>query len=436
MRCARIHGVTSLLRGRALAAVATLLLAACESGDAGVSGPKGRDAFARFVAIGTGFSAGVQSGGLFYNSQEQAWPALLAHQAGAGFVIPLLRSPGCPPPRIAPVGLTRLLSGASSAGVDSSCAGTLATLAPPLDNLALPGATAWAALSLTPKLVAAAPTRYSAGDRARYPLVLASTQSQLTAALVLHPTLVGVELGQAEVLSAATSGLLVQATSYTQATPFTYVPAAIFAPEFAAISDSLKRRSTARVALLGVGRISNLVAFRTGGELAADRAGLAVAGVVVDANCDGNANLINTAAGVPVLVARAQSALAPQPLSCADVPGTSDGVLTPADVTALDAVVDQMNAQIKQVADQNGWGFVDVNAVWAAARAARAPYAAAVQLSCAYPYGQYVSLDGVQFNVAGQQLVANAAAAALNQRYGFSIPAVGVAPMTPSQLCP
>ena len=141
----------------------SLSLSACESGDTHAFGPTGRNVFARYVSVGTGLSMGVQSGGVLYNSQVEAWPALLAHQAGATFTAPLLRSPGCSPPLVAPLQLGRYLSALSIVTIDSSCAGLLDAATPPLNNLALAGATAFTALNLSPKLIAATPASFAIG---------------------------------------------------------------------------------------------------------------------------------------------------------------------------------------------------------------------------------------------------------------------------------
>ena len=419
----RTSGLRFPRRTRAGALAALIAFAgACERSDAHVTAPKGAEAFARYVAIGTGLSAGAQSGGVVYESQLQAWPALLARAAGAGFTTPLLRTPGCSPPLIAPLQLARLLSGASATAGDSSCAGRLDTLTPPLNSLALPGATAWSALNLTPRGVAAAPAKYDVLDRSRYPLVLGATQSQVTAMLIERPTLVSVELGLGEVLGAATSGLVVTTASYTQAAAFTFVPVAIFAPVYAAIADSVKR-SGARAVLLAVPRASRLYALRAGAELWAERAALATFGVTVAADCNASPNFVFTAALVPALAARAQAMLAPQPLSCADVSGAADHVLTPADVLTLDTAVDQMNQQIRALAEQNGWAFADVDAVFAGfvSASARPPYRASDELTSVRPYGPYLSLDGIHPSVAGQLAIASAVARALDARYGFAI---------------
>lgn len=437
VRAARLLVMTFGSRIRAtFFALSAAALVSCEGGASHVDGPKGANAFARFVALGTGLSMGVQSGGVLYESQVESWPALLARGAAVSFRIPLLRAPGCQPPRIAPLQLGVYLSGVSTTLVDSSCAGLLDTLTPPVNSLAISGASAYAALNLTPKIVVNSAVPYPAGDRARYPLVLASTQSQVTALRIQGATFVSVELGLTEVLGAATSGLLVPATSYTQTAPYTYVPATLFAPVFGAITDSVKLTG-AKVVLLSVPKVTSLYAMRTAAELWSDRAELATYGINVTADCATSANVIFTGALVPALAAKFASTGAAQNLSCTDVPGAADAILTPADVSALDAVVTQMNAQIQQVAQTNGWAFADLSGVFPYAPAKPA-YVAADQLTCVFPYGGYTSLDGVFPNAAGQQLIAYAAASAINTKYGFTL---SIGPTSPTgvlavKLCP
>jgi hypothetical protein len=426
-------------QSRSLAVAVAVALAVttngCEGSGAHVVGPAGREAFTTYVAIGTGLSMGVQSGGVLYNSQVQAWPALLAHQAGGGISTPLLRGPGCAPPLIAPLQLSSDLAGASATVRDTSCAGALGTIVPPTNNVALSGATAFTALNLTPKLVAATPLVYDIGDRSRYPLVLGNTQSQVTAMMVQSPSFVSVELGLGEVLGAVTTGRVIAATAYGQAAPNSWIPSTVFAPVFASIADSVKK-SRARALLFGVPKLSGIAGLRTGDELYADRVAFASFGITVSGNCSGSANLVFAATLVPALVSTAQASGTAQTLSCADVAGAVDYVLTPADVSALNASIDQMNAQIKGLADQNGWAFVDANSVFTAMVASRPAYSVAAHLSCVLPYGQYVSLDGVFPNTAGHELLVNAAAAAVNAKYGFAIPSLSVTPVTAAQLCP
>jgi hypothetical protein len=422
----------------ATAAFGALALASCEGSASHVDGPKGASAFDHFVVIGTGLSMGAQSGGVLYESQIEAWPALLAHAAGANFSMPLLRAPGCQPPLIAPLALSVYLSGVSTTGIDSSCAGALDTLTPPLNSLAIPGASAYAALNLTPKIVLnSVVVPYSAGDKARYPLVLGSTQSQVTALRIEGASFVSVELGLTEVLGAATSGLLVAATSYTQAALYTYVPASVFAPVFSAIADSVKLTG-AKVVLLSVPRVSTLYALRPASELWNDRTDLAAFGINVMADCSTSANFVFTGTLVPSLAASYTASGTTQNLSCTDMPGTADAILTPADVATLDAVVTEMNVQIQKVAQQNGWAFADLTGVYPPPVSSRTAYTASDQLTCVYPYGNFVSLDGVFPNLTGQAAIATTVASAIDSRYGFSITVGASSPIgvTAVRLCP
>ena len=435
-------------RRAAVVALLAALTSSCEKGDAPLVGPRGREAFTHFVSIGTGISMGVQSAGVVYSSQAQAWPAQLSNAVGGSFAAPLLRTPGCFPPLIAPLARARFLSGNPSAvsdsvagsvvAGDSTCSGTLGPFTPPLNNVAIAGATAGAALNLTPKLVAAAVAKYDSSTRALYPVVLASTQSQVTAMLVQGPSFVSVELGFAELLPAAISGRLAPATSYTQI-GFTYVPAPIFAPVFSAIADSVKR-SRAGAVLLSVPHVTRLASMRPAAELWAARDELAAFGVTVSPDCNGSANLIVAGAVVPLRAALALASITPrmprksQLLSCADIPGASDYVLTPSDVALLDGITEQMNAQIRQVAEKNGWAFADLDAVYAGFVAGRVPYRASEQLNCVYPYGRFMSLDGVHPNVLGHQAIANAVALAVNAKYGSSIPVIQPSG-TPASIC-
>ncbi|MFI5232024.1 MAG: hypothetical protein ACHQSE_05865 [Gemmatimonadales bacterium] len=449
----------SRFRSAAVAAVAAVAaaaclaaLGACEGSDSHVDGPRGASAFGNYMAIGTGLSMGVQSGGVIYESQLQAWPALLAHAAvpGSQFVVsdtivnhvtafrlPLLRTPGCQPPLVAPLSVAVDLAGVSIAAADSTCAGTTDTTTPPTNNVALAGASAWAAVNLTPRTVINALTGFSAADRARYPLVLGATQSQVTAMRVRVPTFVSVEFGLSEVLGAATTGLLVAATSYDQSAPYTYVPAAVFAPLFAAIADSVVL-TNAKVVLLSVPKVSALYALRPASELAADSTELATFGITVNANCSASPNFVFTGTLVPALAAHFAATGTMQALSCADVPGTADGILTPADIATLDGVVDGMNAQIQQLAQQNGWAFADLTSVYPPPVSTRTPYAAADQLTCLYPYGSLVSLDGVFPSAQGQAAIAAAVAGAIDAKYGFTIAidTPSLTGITAPKLCP
>ena len=408
---------------------------ACEAGNAHVTSPRGSAALERFVVIGGDLSMGVESGGVVSSTQGASWPAIIALEAGVTFQQPLFKSPGCSPPLVAPLILGRWLSGSSTATRDSSCAGAASSVIPPADNLALAGATAWAALNVTPKLMAAAPAAYDALDRVRYAFVLANPQSQVTAMLVKAPTFVAVELGSAEIVNAATSGLLVAAASYTQLAPWTYIPAAVAAPVITAISDSVLK-SGAKAVMLSVPHVTRLPALRRGSEIGAQRTALAGYGVTVSGDCDANANLVNVVRKITPLALRALALGVAQPLSCANVPGTADQVLTPADVATLDAVADQINAQLKQIAQSHGWAFVDLDPAFSSMLTPVGSYVASAHLACAVPFGWYFSLDGLRPSPEGQHVVADAVAAAINGTYGLGLPVRGASTELRVNPCP
>src|SRR5262249_14862630 len=149
----------------------------------------------KFVAIGTSVSMGWASNGVYAGSQLTSWPELLSFGSLHPISLPLIQSPGCTSPLVAPLGAGKRLSGESFSG-NTSCAPNVAGITLPTQNVALAAALAVEAVQTTPE---AAPTR------PWYARVLSPGTTQLTAALSQHPTLVSVELGANEVLN-ATSG--------------------------------------------------------------------------------------------------------------------------------------------------------------------------------------------------------------------------------------
>ena len=411
-----------------------LSVAACESDDVHVTGPKGQEAFDRFVAIGTSLSMGVQSDGVVYFSQQQDWTKLLAHQAFASFTQPLIAAPGCHSPLIAPLQLSRRLSGISAAAnpaasvADTTCA-ALGTYTLPTNDVAIDGATTYDALYVTPETTVVETVK----RRRQYRLVLPPKKSQVTAMMMQNPTLVSVELGGNEVLQVV-SGLLFPRAGYRgAAAQGTYVPNVVWQPVYDNLIDSVKKTG-AKVILSGVPNTNGFVSLRTGDELYRDSVAFRSYGVIVSANCQGSANVIFTPSKVLGLVGAAQATGTTQTLSCTDTPGAQDNILTPADVQTVDAVLTGMSNHIKSVAQANGWAYMDMSAVWAQWVTRRGAFKVANLLGCARPFGQYVSLDGIHPNVQGYQEMANAAAAALNSTYSFTIPSNDQAVLTST--CP
>jgi hypothetical protein len=413
-------------------ALALLSLAACESDSAHITGPKGQEAFARYVAIGTSLTMGVQSDGVAYFTQQGDWTKLLAQQAFASYTQPLIAPPGCFSPLVAPLQFSRRLSGISATA--NAAASTPDTVCTPFGTYALPrndvgidGANSYDALRITPESAFVETVK----RRRQYRAVLPPGKSQVTAMMMQNPTLVSVELGANEVLG-VTSGLVLPAARYR--TAFTLAPNAVWQPVYQEVLDSVKKTG-AKAILVSVPNVSNIVSFRTGDELWANRAEFGTFGVVINADCQGNANLIFVPIKVATAVGTARATGTAFNLSCTDAPGTQDNILTPADITTITGVVAGMNTYIQAQATANGWAFLDLNAVLAKVIATRGTFSVVKQLGCNTPYGQYVSLDGVHPNVVGYQEMANAAADALNATYGFEIATNPQAPLTYTQLC-
>ncbi len=391
-------------------------IAAC-GGDARVTAPEGASAFRRFVAIGTGFTMGKQSGGIVYESQLSAWPAQLAARMDAPFRVPALKAPGCSPPLVAPLVFYRNLAGPMTAGT-AACSGRLGSDSLPANNVAIDGATVWDALHTSPRSLV---TQALSLDQARYPLVLPTVQTQVQAMQSQRPTLVAVELGAGEVMRAATSGLVAVGTSYTQKAAWTLMPASVFTPVFDSIADSVKATGAPAV-FIGVPQVMLLPAWRLGDVLWQERGALASHGLDVAVDCQGSANVVNTVAVLPALAAAARTAGRSQALSCADQPGVVDYVLTAADAALITQTVTALNAAIRAAADKRGFAYDDASGYFTGLRTSAEPFAAGRFLLTDAPFSVGVSLDGLQPSVYGHSLLADDVAFALNAKYGWAIP--------------
>lgn len=408
-------------------------LVAC--GGDGTTGPVGQEAFARYVAIGTSLSVGVQSDGVVYFDQQHDWTKLLAHQASGSFSQPLAQPPGCFSPLIAPLQFNRRLSGISAGAsqttnaADTTCA-LFGTITLPANDVAVDGANTYDALFVTPETASVEGVK----RRRQYRLVLPPKTTQVTAMMRQRPTFVSVELGANEALGAA-SGLILPSSGYRGgAARGTIVPNSVWQPVYDQLIDSVKKTG-AKVLLAGVPSTDGFVSLRTGDELYQDAAEFQQLGVIVAPDCQGSANSIFVPVKVTTIVAAAQVTGSAQTLSCADTPGAQDNILTPADVQELDALIDGMNAHIKSVAQDNGWAYLDLATVWAQWVGRRGPFSVTSMFDCVLPYGQYVSLDGVHPNAQGYQEMANAAADALNSTYGFAIPSNAQPAIPAAQIC-
>jgi hypothetical protein len=403
---------------RQVAALVVLVLAGCTDPVA-PGGPRpGRPAaalapatpqelFARYVALGTSNSQGVVSAGINAAGQRASWPAQLAARVGTPFTQPLFADPGCSPPLLPPLAADLALIAAFGAfgaggdlvsGIMSTCAPLQAGIVPPANNVAISGADVHDALTRTPESAMLFNTRIGT----LYSRVLAPGQTQVTAMLAQSPTFVSVELAANDVLPASTGRIAAMTPFATWQADYDQVIAAV--------------RSTGAHAVL-VGLPNNAAQFpsiRRAREFFNEWPDMLALGVSVSFSCYFSSNYIFVPGYVLTLVSKA-----PTTATCADVPGAADYVLTPGDITAINARMAQINGHIQARATENGYAYFALSALYDLPKINFDMYSV---LFSSQPFGPNISLDGVHPSARGQAILADAAVRAINTRYGYVIP--------------
>ena len=361
-----------------------------------------REMFARYVALGTSNSQGVQSAGIFAASQRAAWPAELARRVGVAFSLPLLEDPGCGPPLLPPLASDFVLVGAFGddlvTGVMNFCAPLRAGVVLPANSVAISGAKVRDALRTTPEIEAA----HNARKGQLYSRVLPPGHTQVTAMLAQKPTFVSVELAANEVLPAST-GRIEAMTPYAD-----------WERDYDAVIAAVKS-TDARALLVGLpNNAANFPSIRRARELFNEWPDLLALRVTVSVSCYFSPNYVFIPGYLLTLISRA-----PTTASCANVPGTVDYVLTSSDMSAINARMAQMNARMQTKAKDNGWAYFSIDAVYGLPK----PNLDVVNiLFSSTPFGSQISLDGVHPSSSGQAILANAAARAIAAKYGVAIP--------------
>jgi len=369
-----------------------------------------QDVFARYVALGTSNSQGVQSAGISAATQRAAWPKQIASRAGAAFSLPLVQDPGCSPPLLPPLAADVALVaafGAFGGGSDlvtavmTTCMPLMPGIVPPTNNVAISGADVHDALNTT--IASATLTSVRVGTL--YSRVLAPGQTQVTAMLAQQPTFVSVELAANDVLPASTGRIAAMTPYANWEADFDQVIAAV-------------RSTGARAVLAGLPNDArNFPSIRTARELFNQWPYLATLGITVSFNCYWGTSASNSVflpGYILTLLSRT-----PTTASCTDVPGAADYVLTPSDLNAINARMAQINAHIQAKASENGYAYFALSALYDLPKPSLNMYNV---LFSNTPFGGKISLDGVHPSAQGQTILANAAVQAINTRYGLAIP--------------
>lgn len=363
-------------------------------------------AFARYVAMGTSNSMGVQSAGVFAGGQSAAWPARLASRAGAQFSLPLIDDPGCPPPLLSPLAANLAVIGAFAAfgagddlvtAVMETCAPLKSGITLPTNSVAISGAKAHTALYSTPESEQAINARR--GDL--YSRVLPPGKTQVTAMLAQNPTFVSVELAANEVLPASTGRL-------SSMTPY-----ASWQQDFDMIVDSVQRTGAAAVLVGLPDNAANFPSVRRAREFFNEWPYLLTLGISVSINCYYSSNYIFVPGYILTLLSKA-----PVTATCADVPGEVDYIITSSDLSAINARMAEINSHIQSKATANGYAFFKLSSLYDLPKGSLDLYNVLFSSS---PFGSNFSLDGVHPSAKGQDILANAAVQAINSRYKLGI---------------
>ena len=357
---------------------------------------------ARYVALGTSNSQGVQSAGIFAAGQRAAWPAELARRAGVPFALPLIQDPGCGPPLLPPLVSEIVLVGAFGddlvTAVMNVCAPLRDGVTLPTNSVAISGAKVRDALRSTPETETARVARKGA----LYTRVLPPGQTQVTAMLAKNPTFVSVELAANEVLPASTGRVEAM-------TPF-----ADWQRDYDAVLAAV-RSTGARGVLVGLpNNAANFPSIRRAREFFNEWPALLPLGITVSVSCYLSSNYVFVPGYLLTLVSRA-----PTTATCANVPGAVDYVLTSGDISAINTRMAQMNAHMQARATENGWAYFSLDALYGLPK----PSLSLTNiLFSSTPFGSNISLDGVHPSAAGQSILATAAVQAINAKYGLAIP--------------
>ncbi|MGH9381755.1 MAG: SGNH/GDSL hydrolase family protein, partial [Thermoanaerobaculia bacterium] len=363
----------------------------------------------KYVAIGDSLTAAFSSGGLSIEQQADSYPALL-HRAFQGvggptadFEQPLVSVPGLP----AQLSLQGLFPTVIAPRSNQSGQPLNLGLQRPYDNLGVPGARMHD--------VAATVTNES---NPLFDLVLRGAGTALQQALIQQPTFVTVQIGNNDVLAAATSGIVIDGVTLT--------PVASFEADLQSLVGALAS-SGAQIAIANLPNVTTVPFVTT------------IPPIVVDER------------GQPVLVNGE-----PVPLIGPDGPlGPNDHVLLPAssqalrfgigippfipggtgrplpDNLVLDAVetgmvqsrVAALNEAIAAVAEEHGAVLVDVNALFDGI-VNNGLTLGGIDFSADFLTGGLFSYDGVHPTRLGYGVLANAFIEAINQTFDVAVPLV------------
>lgn len=419
------------LRRLAIAALVVPLIAGCssmldnETIGPQSPGPSGGPIFASYVALGTSIGAGMQSNGLNDSLQKQAYPYLLAVSMGltpgVDWFYPSLTNPGCPSPYTNILTSTRL-------SVLPCAYRAPGSVTPYVNNASVPSIR----LAQVEKI-----TRLDFGttDTLLLAQFLVGSVNPIEMAERAHPTFITLEAGVNDVLGAATRGTDLLLTRLDS-----------FQVQFTRLADRIDDTG-AHIAVANVPNVTLIPHFSMGAIYYCLKNGgcpaplppatvpFSLPTFTVDASCAPVAPAVGTTTLVPFStlgrILGALTAGGTASLNCGTGSATATGstaaqlpIISPAELAVITQRVTDINTFIAAQATQRNWALVDFNgALGAQAAAGNIP--GFPNLTATNPnllMGTLFSQDGVHPSAAGHVLIANAFKAAINAKFGTSLP--------------
>lgn len=393
--------------------------------------PAGGSMFRSYAVLGTSIGAGIQSGGINDSTQRETYAAQLAVTfgltPGVDWYYPGLAMPGCPPPLINPLATPQTRVGNGTA---TTCARRAAGSARDfVHNTAIPFLRAEQALDLQV-------LDFPATDTLKLAQFLVGSANPIDMVERARPSFVSIEVGANDILHAATRGDISLMT-----------PLAEYQTAMTAIADRVQAIPTLDGAvIMGIPPVTR-IPFVTPGQsffcgknpglcgLPQTADSLAFAKFTVTASCSpagvGAQYLVPfTTTAVLMSVATNPNPAFTATLDCgADVAtvttpaGTAPAgaTVTPAEFAAINTRVGEMNTFLSGLATARNWAFFDVAAAFNdPALLAQIPpfprFATPTNL-----FGPLFSQDGVHPTKAGQRVLAQGFAAAINATYGTTL---------------
>jgi lysophospholipase L1-like esterase len=398
--------VTPMFRLKALASLSMLALLLPLAASAQVD--TGEANFTRYYAIGDSLTAGFSSGGLVATVQATSYPALIFRQATAsttGFEQPLVTTPGIPAllelRSLAPLVIAPVAGRGNPANL---------TLQRPYNNLAVPGADVHDVVA----------TVTDGGGL--HDLILRGFGTQLQQALSRQPTFATIWVGNNDVLSAATSGRVIEGVTLTSV--------ASFDADFRTIVSALSGAG-ARLAIANIPNVTSIPFVTTIAPVVVNPA--TSQPVLVNGNpvpLIGPNGLLRPGVDRVLLTAAAELSQGrgiPTQLGGSGQPLSDAVVLSGEEIATIQARIQDFNNIIRSVAQQAGAAFVDMNAVLTTL-STRGISVGGVTFSTAFLTGGIFSYDGVHPTQFGYAFIANEFIEAINERFNGDIPPVDLFP--------